>query len=283
MQTKEMKTYKAITPSVRHLVQVNLTSFLSGHSRLKFLTQGKKNQGGRNNHGRLTAFRQGGGQKKSYRLLSTRTLTKMLPYSIVHSVEYDPFRSAFLCCCFLKETGTFQYILAPQNIQKGAFLSANYGLRRAQQGSPCLLYYANIGDLLYNVNLNHGPLDYAVARAPGTFCKVLKKEIRQFFSLLKLPSGAFRSVSLSSLGFLGKTSNPNHKFTVLGKAGRARWLNRRPSVRGVAMNPIDHVHGGGEGKSSGGRPSSTPWGWITKGRKTRRLKKDLYQPKLISF
>jgi large subunit ribosomal protein L2 len=273
MNKKELKTYKAITPSVRHHIQVNLTSLLTGHSRLKFLIKGKKNNGGRNNLGRLTAFRQGGGQKKSYRILSTRTPQKFLPFSFVHSIEYDPFRSAFLCCCFLKESGAFQYILAPQNIRVGAFLTANYGLRRSQEGSPCLLFYANIGDLLYNINLNNGPISYNVATAAGTFCKVLKKELQNFFGIIKLPSGGFRSVSLASLGFLGKTSNPNFRFQVIGKAGRSRWLNRRPTTRGVAMNPVDHPMGGGEGKSSGGHPSTTPWGWYTKGQKTRRKKK----------
>ena len=108
MKNNELKTFKALTPAIRHHVQINLKSLLSGHNPFKQLIKGKKNNGGRNNLGRLTAFRQGGGQKKSYRILSTRTSLKILPYSIVHSIEYDPFRSAFICCCFLKETGNFQ-------------------------------------------------------------------------------------------------------------------------------------------------------------------------------
>lgn len=276
MKSYEIKTYKPITPSTRQRIQVNFINLLSGTLPLKFLLKGRNKRGGRNNYGRLTAFRKGGGHSKRYRILSTNTQKKFLPYSIVHSIEYDPFRSAFVCCCFLKETGTFQYILAPQNIKIGNFLSSNYGLRRPNDGSASLLFYTNIGDTLYNVNLNNGPNPYPVATAAGTFCKVVKKEIQQFFSIIQLPSGGFRSISLASLGFLGKTSNPNHKFEIVGKAGRSRWLGQRPSTRGSAQNPIDHPHGGGEGKSSSGRPSVTPWGWITKGQPTRRKKKDLY-------
>jgi large subunit ribosomal protein L2 len=276
MESSPLKTYKALTPSTRQRVQVNFSNLLSGHTPLKFLIKGLHQKGGRNSSGRLTAFRKGGGHSKKYRVLSTKTHQKFLPFSVVHSVEYDPFRSSFICCSFLKETGTFQYILAPQNIKVGNFLSANYSLRRPNDGSASLLFYTNIGDFLYNVNLNNGPNAYPVATSAGTFCKIIKKEIQQFFSIIQLPSGGFRSVSLASLGFLGKTSNSNHKFEVIGKAGRSRWLGIRPSTRGSAQNPIDHPHGGGEGKSSSGRPSVTPWGWITKGQPTRKKKKDLY-------
>lgn len=272
-----LKVFKAITPSLRHRIQINLKLVLSGETKsLKFLTVGKKKTGGRNNFGRLTAFRKGGGHKKKYRLLSLNLNQKILPYSVLMSVEYDPFRSSFISCCFLKETGTFQYILAPQNAVLGSLLIANYGIRRPNVGSPCLLYYAQIGDLLYNVNLNNGPKSNKVASAAGTFCKIIKKEINSFYGVLKIPSGVFRSVSLASLGFLGKTSNPYFKFQVIGKAGRSRWLGKRPTVRGVAMNPVDHPHGGGEGKSSGGRPSCTPWGFITKGKPTKKKKINTY-------
>jgi large subunit ribosomal protein L2 len=269
-----LKHFHPVTPTLRHRVQVNFKLILTGVKPFKSLIKGKIKKGGRNNFGRLTSFQKGGGHKKTYRTLSPTPL----PYSVVHSVEYDPFRSSFISCCFRKETGTFQYLLAPQNAEVGTLLIANYGLRRPNVGSPCLLFYANIGDLLYNINLFPlGTFRYRVAAAAGTFCKVIKKEINHFYAIVKVPSGAFRSISLASLGFLGKASNPYHKFRVIGKAGRARWLGRRPVVRGVAMNPVDHPHGGGEGKSSGGRPSCTPWGFPTKGQPTRRKKKKNYQ------
>jgi large subunit ribosomal protein L2 len=276
---KYLKKFQPITPSLRHTILINYKNLLGssrlpfdGKNSLKFLTKGQKKTGGRNNYGRLTAFNIGGGHKQNYRLLSINSYHKILPFSVVTSIEYDPFRSAFISCCFMKESGSFQYILSPQNVEIGSFLISNYGLRRPNLGSSCLLYYSNIGDLFYNVNINNGPNHYRIASSAGTFCKIIKKEISLFYSILKVPSGKFRSVSLASIGFLGKTSNPYFKFKVLGKAGRSFWLGKRPIVRGVAMNPVDHPHGGGEGKSSGGRPSCTPWGFITKGQPTRRKK-----------
>jgi large subunit ribosomal protein L2 len=262
--------------SLRQLIQVNLKLYLSGKKTFKKLVKGLYKKGGRNNKGRLTCYTQGGGHKKNYRILSTLQNRKFLPFSIVKSIDYDPFRSAFLCCCYFKESGEFKYIIAPQNIKQGTILAANYGLRRSYPGSPCLLYYSQIGDLLYNVNLNNGPLSFNIAKAAGTFCKIIKKEIKSFYAIIKIPSGLLMTVSLASLGFLGKVSNPFVRFENKGKAGRNRWLGKRPCVRGVAMNPVDHPHGGGEGKSSGGRPSCTPWSFPTKGQPTKRFKVNKY-------
>ena len=260
----ELKRFKPTTPSLRHRVQVNLSISLSGvKGPLKYLIQGHKKSGGRNNHGRLTAFNVGGGHKQSYRQLSS----KFLPFAIITSVEYDPFRSGFIASCYMKETGSFHYFLAPQQAAIGSMITANYGFRRPVPGSPCLLYFAQVGDLLYNVRLTSS---FRVGSAAGTYCKLLKKEPILFYGLLKTPSGCIRKVSLASLGYIGKASNKAHKDEVVGKAGRNRWYGKRPQVRGVAMNPVDHPHGGGEGKSSGGRPSVTPWGFPTKAKaKTR--------------
>ena len=271
-----LKTFTPYTPSLRQQIQINLNLFLGKKKPLKFLKTGASKRGGRNHFGRLTSFQKGGGHKKSYRLLSLNLFQKFLPISLVNSIEYDPFRSSFIACCFLKETGNFQYIIAPQNLKVGTILSANYGLRISNDGSPCLLYYSQVGDLLYNININNGPNKYTIASAAGTFCKVIKKEISLFYSVIKIPSGSLRTISLASIGFLGKTSNPYHKFRIIAKAGRNRWLGKRPVVRGVAMNPVDHPHGGGEGKSAGGRPSVTPWGFPTKGKPTKRKKLNLY-------
>ena len=280
IQDKFLKFYKPLTPSLRNRAQINLNLYLESKKPLNFLIKGSSKTGGRNNFGRITSFTKGGGHKKKYRFLSISYKQKFLPYSIVDTIEYDPFRSAFICCCFLKESGGFKYILAPQNIKTGSLLVANYGLRQPSNGSPCLIFYAQVGDLLYNVNLNNGPFKNKIACAAGTFCKIIKKNVVGFYSIIKKPSGLLYSISFSSLGFLGKTSNPFKRYEIIGKAGRNRWKGVRPSVRGVAMNPVDHPHGGGEGKSSGGRPSVTPWGFPTKGKPTKSKKNNKYIYKL---
>ena len=261
-----LKYFNPTTPSLRHRTQVNLSLFLSGvKGPLKALVKGHNKTGGRNNHGRLTAFNLGGGHKQSYRYLSN----KYLPFAILTSIEYDPNRSAFVATAYMKETGSYHYFLAPQQAMLGSLLAANYGLRRPLPGSPCLLYFAQVGDLLYNVRLTD---TFRVGSSAGTYCKLLKKELILFYGLLKTPSGCVRKVSLASLGYIGKASNKGHKDVILGKAGRSRWLGRRPCVRGVAMNPVDHPHGGGEGKTSGGRHPCSPWGKLTKGKRTRKNK-----------
>jgi len=244
---------------------------LSKKRRFKKLTKGFKKTGGRNVFGRLTAFNVGGGHKKSYRFLSIFDEKQNLPFSIIDSIEYDPFRSAFVNCCHLKEAGFFQYTLSADKAKPGQVLASNYYFNVPYPGSPTLLKFAQIGDFLYNVNLKAN-LNYYIACAAGTFSKIMKKELSEFYVKLVLPSGSLYSIALSSAGLLGKTSNSSHRFTKIGKAGRNRWKGIRPSVRGVAMNPVDHPHGGGEGKSSGGRPSCTPWGFLTKGKPTRRKK-----------
>ncbi len=278
---KDLKYFTPFTNSIRQRIQVNfklLVSFSNNIKKpLKYLTKNIKNQGGRNNFGRITCFTQGGGHKKNYRYLSNKCNQKFLPYSVVNSIEYDPFRTALISCCFLQETGSFAYIIAPQNLKLGMFLASNYGLRRPNIGSACFLKYTQIGDLVYNINLNSGPFKHIISTSAGCFSKIIKKQITLFFAIIKLPSGSFRSISLASLGFLGKSSNPLKRFEIVGKAGRNRWLGKRPSVRGVAMNPVDHPHGGGEGKSSGGRPSCTPWGFPTKGQPTKKSKISKYE------
>ena len=279
---KELKYFTPYNNSLRQRIQVNfklLVSYSNKNNKkpLKFLTKSLKNEGGRNNYGRITCFTQGGGHKKTYRYLSNKGNQKFLPYSIVNSIEYDPFRTALISCCFLQETGNFSYIIAPQNIKVGTLLASNYGLRMPNVGSACFLKYTQIGELVYNVNLNCGPFKHTIATSAGCFSKIIKKQLAYFFAIIKLPSGRFRSISLASLGFLGKASNPFKRFEIVGKAGRNRWLGKRPSVRGVAMNPVDHPHGGGEGKSSGGRPSSTPWGFPTKGQPTKTSKISKYE------
>lgn len=278
-----LKSFSPSSPSRRNQIQIDYSKILTSISLglkkinpIKKLLKGLTKSGGRNNLGRLTAFRHAGGHKKRYRLIDSILTKKFLPFGIVNSIEYDPIRSSFIYSAFLRETGNFQYVLAPQQLKIGSFFVANYGLRNSIAGSPCLLYYSRVGDIVYNVNINTLPhqKSYRIASAAGTSCKIVKKDLNGFNVVLKLPSSKLRKVSMFSLSFLGKTSNQENRFTSLGKAGRNRWLGVKPSVRGVAMNPVDHPHGGGEGKSSGGRPSVTPWGFPAKGKPTRRKKKD---------
>jgi large subunit ribosomal protein L2 len=266
----KLKKQLPITSSIRHVIKINYYN-LSKKKKFKKLTLGFKKTGGRNCFGRLTAFRQGGGHKKTYRFLSKFDEKQSLPFSIIDSIEYDPFRSAFINCCYFKEAGFFQYVLAADKSKPGQILASNYFFNVPYPGSPSYLKFARVGDFFFNVNLTRN-FNIYIACAAGTFCKIMKKEVSAFFVKLVLPSGCLYSVSVFSLGFLGKVSNINHRFTNIGKAGRNRWKGIRPSVRGVAMNPVDHPHGGGEGKSSGGRPSCTPWGFLTKGKPTRRKK-----------
>lgn len=274
-QNKDLKSFKPLTPSLRQRIQVNYSEFLKNNKKFKKLTKGKIKTGGRNNFGRLTAFKKGQGHKKSYRFLSSYDLKNILPFLTVNSIEYDPFRTAFINCCFFYEGGFFQYTLSAQNTKQGSILGSNYYFSLPNAGSPCTIKYAKVGDFIYNINLN-AAYRYYIASAAGTFCKIMKKDRKTICSRLVLPSGNLYSISFPSLGFLGKASNYSHRFITISKAGRNRWLGKRPTVRGVAMNPVDHVHGGGEGKSSGGRPSSTPWGFYTKGKKTRKKKEMPY-------
>ena len=270
-----LKLFKPFTPSLRHQIQINYSQYLTNKKKFKKLVKGMSSHGGRNASGRLTAFRKGGGHKKSYRFLSQYDTKKSLPFLIVDSIEYDPFRKSFISCCYFKEGGFFQYVLSAQKSKQGDLLASNYYFLLPYEGSSCYLKYAKIGDFIYNINLNKD-YRYYVARAPGTYCKIMKKNLVDFYSNILLPSGNIYTVSFFAKGLLGKVSNDNHRFKNLSKAGRSRWLGIRPCVRGVAMNPIDHPHGGGEGKSSGGRPSSTPWGFLTKGKPTKKNKVSPY-------
>ena len=268
---ENLKQYIPITPSLRQKTQVNYFKVLENNKKFKKLIKGKTKKGGRNSFGRLTAFKKGGGHKKSYRFLSLYDVKKHLPFFVINSIEYDPFRNSFINGCFFYQGGFFQYIIAAQNARVGNVLAANYYFLLPYEGSPCHLRFARVGDFLFNLNLNINHR-YIVARSAGTFCKLMKKDIQSFFSKVVLPSGNIYTASLSALGFIGKVSNFCHRFINLAKAGRKRWLGLRPSVRGVAMNPVDHPHGGGEGKSSGGRPSCSPWGFYTKGKPTVKKK-----------
>ena len=234
-----------------------------------------KHFGGRNNLGRITVRHQGGGHKRLYRKINW-----MRDYSegIVSNFEYDPNRSAYLAKLYHKEKKSegeaFSYIIAPKGVKIFDKLSTINERKKnilLKTGDTSILANFEFGDFLHNVENIPGK-GALFARSAGTYCQVLQQNLTNCLRL-KLPSGQQRLVPLNSKATLGIVANENHMLRVIGKAGRSRWLNKRPSVRGVAMNPVDHPHGGGQGKTKGGRPSVTPWSWPTKGQPTRNPRK----------
>lgn len=236
----------------------------------KYLAKIKK-YAGRNNLGRITVRHQGGGHKQHYRFISW---SRPNAISFVVNLEYDPNRSCFLAKLYNPDTKTFSYIPAPKGLKifdKLISIKHKNKNLRFSIGDTSLLSNFEFGDFIHNVELipNSTP---KLARAAGTYCQLLEHYSSNYVRL-RLPSGEQRLVSTKACASFGIVGNENHSLRVIGKAGRSRWLNKRPSVRGVAMNPVDHPHGGGQGKTKGGRPSVTPHSWPTKGQPTRNPRK----------
>lgn len=238
---------------------------------LKYKSKGFAKKAGRNNQGSITVRHQGGGVKQLYRVLDLKREFSKL--SIVLNLEYDPNRSGYIArmrrldSLSLQKTKKFYYILAPQFLKKGTLLGSNIK-NKFIVGNSLPICQIPIGTFIYNIPLKIGSKGI-FARSAGTFGQILKK-INDLYSVVRLPSGEQRLVFGNCKVSIGIVSNHTHKNKKIQKAGRSRWLNKRPTVRGVAMNPIDHPHGGGEGKTSGGRPSVSLWGKYTKGIKTRK-------------
>ena len=261
-----LKQYRPITPSLRQLVIVDRSELWKGKP-VKSLTEGLTKSGGRNNTGRITARRMGGGHKRVYRLVDFKRRKFDVP-ATVERLEYDPNRSAFIAL-IKYEDGTLSYILAPQRLKVGDTVVAGEKVD-VKPGNAMPLKNIPVGSVLHNVELKPGK-GGQLARSAGTYLQLVGRD--GGYAQLKLPSGELRMVRGECMATLGAVSNPDKMNTNKGKAGRNRWLGVRPSVRGVAMNPIDHPHGGGEGRTSGGRHPVTPWGKPTKGKKTRHNKK----------
>ncbi len=260
-----LKTYKPTTPGQRGLIQVDRSGLYSGKP-VKKLTEGLTRSGGRNNAGRITVRRRGGGHKRSYRLVDFKR-RKFDIAAIVERLEYDPNRSAFIALVKYGD-GELSYILAPQRLAAGDTVIAGEQVD-VKPGNAMPLRSIPIGTIIHNIELKPGK-GGQVARAAGTFAQLVGRD--QGYAIIRLASGEQRLVLGSCMATIGAVSNPDQGNIKLAKAGRNRWLGRRPSVRGVAMNPVDHPHGGGEGKTSGGRHPVTPWGKPTKGRRTRSNK-----------
>ncbi|AVO44671.1 50S ribosomal protein L2 [Phreatobacter cathodiphilus] len=261
-----LKTFKPITPGLRQLVLVDRSDLYKGKP-VKTLTEGKSSSGGRNNLGRVTSRFRGGGHKRSYRLVDfKRRKTDMA--AVVERIEYDPNRSAFIALIKYAD-GELSYILAPQRLAVGdSVISAESA--DVKPGNAMPIANIPVGTIVHNVELKIGK-GGAVARSAGTYAQIVGRD--EGYVILRLNSGEQRLVHGRCLASIGAVSNPDHMNVSIGKAGRNRWLGWRSHNRGVAMNPIDHPHGGGEGRTSGGRHPVTPWGFPTKGKKTRSNKR----------
>ena len=261
-----LKHYNPTTPSQRQLVTVDRSELWKGKP-VKKLTRGLTKSGGRNNKGRITMWHRGGGHKRTYRIVDFKR-RKLDVEGIVQRLEYDPNRTAFIALIEYHD-GEQAYIIAPQRLGVGDKILA---AQRAdiKPGNAMPISSIPVGTIIHNVELKPGK-GGQLARSAGAYVQLVGRE--SGYALLRLTSGEVRRVRAECMASIGAVSNPDQKNTNLGKAGRKRWLGRRPVVRGVVMNPIDHPHGGGEGRTSGGRHPVTPWGVPTKGKRTRNNKK----------
>ena len=233
----------------------------------KSLTEGLTKKAGRNNHGRVTSRRRGGGVKRLYRIIDFKRNKLDIPATVAH-IEYDPNRTARIALLHYAD-GEKRYILAPLGVKQGDVIVSGQKAD-IKPGNALPMARIPVGTVLHNIELNPGR-GGQFCRAAGTYAQLVAKEGK--YALLRMPSGEVRKVLATCLATIGQVGNIQHENISLGKAGRNRWLGRRPKVRGVAMNPVDHPLGGGEGRSSGGRHPVSPWGMPTKGYKTRDKKK----------
>ena len=260
-----LKTYKPTTPGQRGLVLIDRSDLWKGRP-VKTLTEGLTNKGGRNNSGRITARRRGGGAKRLYRIIDFKRRKSDVP-ATVERIEYDPNRTGFIAL-IRYEDGEQSYILAPQRMAVGDTVVSGQKVD-VKPGNAMPFSGMPIGTIVHNVELKPGK-GGQIARAAGNYAQFVGRD--GGYAQLRLSSGELRVVRQDCMATVGAVSNPDNGNQNLGKAGRVRHMGKRPSVRGVAMNPIDHPHGGGEGRTSGGRHPVTPWGKPTKGRRTRSNK-----------
>ena len=260
-----LKTFNPTTPSQRQLVIVDRSELWKGKP-VKTLTEGLSSSGGRNNYGRVTSHHRGGGHKRSYRKIDFKR-RKWDVEATVERLEYDPNRTAFIALIKYAD-GELSYILAPQRIAAGDKVIAS-AAADIKPGNAMPLRAIPVGSIIHAIEMK--PEKGAqIARSAGAYAQLVGRD--GAYSIIRLNSGEQRLIHGSCMATIGAVSNPDNSNTNKGKAGRNRWLGRRPNVRGVAMNPVDHPHGGGEGRTSGGRHPVTPWGKPTKGKKTRTNK-----------
>lgn len=260
-----IKKYKPTSPGRRFQTQL-VREEVTKHEPEKSLLEPMKKSGGRNNYGRVTARHRGGGHKRKYRRIDFKREKYGIPAKVA-GIEYDPNRSANIALLHYQD-GEKRYILAPKGLKVDDVIVSDFKAD-IRPGNAMPLESMPLGTLLHNVELKIGG-GAQMVRSAGTYAQLMAKE--GDYAILKLPSGEMRKVHCKCRATVGQVGNEQHENVSLGKAGRTRWMGKRPRVRGVAMNPVDHPMGGGEGKSSGGRHPCSPWGMPAKGFRTRKKK-----------
>ena len=260
-----LRKFRPLTPAQRFRTVASFDEITRSRPEARLVEKLKKS-GGRNNRGHTSAWLRGGGHPKKYRIIDFKRDKVGIPAKVAH-IEYDPNRSARIALLHYVD-GEKRYIIAPQHIQVGDMLMSGPDAE-VRPGNAMPLANVPLGTFVYNVELVAGK-GGQLSRGAGTYCQVMARE--GDYAQLRLPSGEIRKVPTVCICSIGMVGNEDHQNIVIGKAGKSRWMGRRPSVRGVAMNPVDHPMGGGEGKSSGGRHPTSPWGLLAKGKKTRKRK-----------
>ena len=261
-----LKTYNPTSPGRRQLITTDRSDLWKG-APVKGLVEGLHSKGGRNNAGRITAYHRGGGHKRAYRVVDFRRV-KWDAVGTVERLEYDPNRTAFIALVKY-EDGELAYIIAPQRLAAGDKVISSMQTVDVKPGNAMPLERMPVGTIVHNVEMKPRK-GGQIARSAGTYAQYVVRA--SGWAILRLNSGEQRRVHGTCLATVGAVSNQDHGNTSIGKAGRNRWLGKKPVNRGVTMNPVDHPHGGGEGRTSGGRHPVTPWGKPTKGKKTRNNK-----------
>jgi large subunit ribosomal protein L2 len=261
-----LRNYNPVTASLRGTVLIDRSELWKGKP-VKALTEGKIGTGGRNNHGRITSRFRGGGHKQSYRYVDFKRRKFDVP-ATVERLEYDPNRTAFIALVKYAD-GELAYILAPQRLRVGDMVVAGSRVD-IKPGNAMPMAAIPVGTIIHNIEMKPGA-GGKIARSAGTYAQLVGKDAG--YAQVKLMSGELRIVRAECMASIGAVSNPDNMNQKIGKAGRSRWMGQRPHNRGVVMNPVDHPHGGGEGRTSGGRHPVTPWGKPTKGYKTRNNKR----------
>ncbi|MGD8537581.1 MAG: 50S ribosomal protein L2 [Candidatus Aminicenantes bacterium] len=262
-----VKTYRPTTSSLRHRTGLTYEELTTSEP-YKPLVRPLKKSGGRDSRGRISIRFRGGGHKRSYRLIDFKRDKIDIPGE-VETIEYDPNRSAFISLVKSRD-GERRYILTPYKLEVGQVIVSADKQVDILPGNAMPLRFIPLGTVVHNIELKKGK-GGQIAKAAGTRAQVLAKEGN--YAQIRMPSSEIRKIHLDCRATVGEVSNPDHQNVSIGKAGRTRWKGRRPHVRGTAMNPIDHPHGGGEGKAKGGRNPVSPTGQPTKGFKTRKNKR----------
>jgi len=259
-----LKNYKAVTPSLRQLITIDRSELWKG-SPLKILTTKVSASSGHNNMGHITVRHKSVGHKKSFRVIDFKR-DKFDLEAVVERIEYDPNRTAFIALVKYSD-GIYSYILAPHKLAAGEKIMSSRNLIDVKIGNAMPLAVIPIGTIVHNVELKPS-CGGSVSRSAGTYAQLVGKD--GGYALVKMQSSEIRLFPLDCMATIGSVSNLDNKNISIGKAGRSRWMGIRPTVRGVVMNPVDHPHGGGEGKTSGGRHPVSPTGKSAKGKKTRK-------------